>query len=84
MIFSGIETCQADRYRDDFMHDNYNDEYEINNLIRDICYTDIKMDLRKRLVDMIEKEEGVKVTIDDFISNHYGDTSGTVPTVKLV
>ena len=42
------------------------------------------MDLRKRLVDMIEKEEGVKVTIDDFISNHYGDTSGTVPTVKLV
>lgn len=81
---SGIETCQADRYRDDFMHDNYNDEYEINNLIRDICYTDIKMDLRKRLVDMIEKEEGVKVTIDDFISNHYGDTSGTVPTVKLV
>lgn len=80
---SGIKEYKADKYRDDCMYDIKNDEYEVNNLIRDICYGEIKKNMRDRLIETIEKQEGMKVTVENYVSHEYKEVGEAVPTVQL-
>lgn len=48
----------ADVYADDFLYDLRKDPYELNNLIQDPEYRQIKEDLRRRLLQWILEAEG--------------------------
>ncbi len=45
----------ADEYTDDFLYDLENDPYERNNLIDDLKYNEIKLELRKILLEYMKK-----------------------------
>ena len=55
----------ADLYADDFLYDLEKDPYELTNLISDPAYTEIKMDLRKRLLAWIKEAENATPEIVD-------------------
>ena len=48
----------SDYYADDFLYDLAKDPYELNNVVGEEAYTQIKLLLRERLADWIEKIEG--------------------------
>lgn len=55
----------AERYADDFLYDLQKDPNELNNLIHDEAYREIKLELRKKLADWIEKVEHLRPEIVD-------------------
>ncbi|SPT70397.1 sulfatase-like hydrolase/transferase [Anaerobiospirillum thomasii] len=61
----GGEKGSSDYYRDDFLYDLSVDPYELDNKIRDENYTEIKLTLRRRLMQMINEAEHMHVTIED-------------------
>ena len=62
---NGGEAPAAERYADDFLYDLRADPWQLNNLAADPAHADAKSDLRKRLLDWIEKTEGVRPLITD-------------------
>ena len=62
---NGGENGSADLYRDDFLYDLEKDPYQLNNLIADPTYKDIKLEMRERLLAWIEKAEHTRPTIED-------------------
>ena len=55
----------SDVYADDFLYDNRVDPYQLNNVVADPAYAEIKKDLRQRLLNWLEKAEGAHPTIID-------------------
>ena len=53
----GGVAAASDLYADDFMYDLKKDPYELNNIVHDPAYAQIKEDLRKRLLAWIEEAE---------------------------
>ncbi len=62
---NGGEAAAADLYADDFLYDLRKDPDELQNLIGDERYLDVKRDLRERLLAWIERAEGVRPEITD-------------------
>ncbi len=62
---NGGEKGSADLYRDDFLYDLDLDPYELTNLIDNPKYTKIKLELRERLLNWIEKAEHYRPVIED-------------------
>ena len=63
--FSGFDKPKATLYSDDFLYDMREDPYQLNNLISDPRYADVKKELRKKLRDLIEESEGYRPEITD-------------------
>ena len=61
----GGETASSDVYADDFLYDLEKDPYQLNNVVNDPDYADVKADMRERLLDWIEKAEGKRPVITD-------------------
>lgn len=55
----------ADLYADDFFYDLKKDPYELNNLIDDPAYTQVKQELRKKLLKWIRHAENAEPEIVD-------------------
>ena len=55
----------ADLYADDFFYDLKKDPYELNNLIDDPAYTQVKQELRKKLLKWIHLAENAEPEIVD-------------------
>ena len=62
---NGGEEAASEVYADDFLYDNEKDPFQLNNLIEDSAYTQIKQELREKLLDWIEKAEGYRPVIMD-------------------
>lgn len=62
---NGFEAAGADRYADDFLYDMKRDPYQLNNVVADPAYAQVKAELRKRLLAQIERAEGVRPVITD-------------------
>lgn len=62
---NGGETASSDHYADDFLYDLKKDPYQLNNLIANPDYHDVKLELRKRLLAWIEHAEGAHPRITD-------------------
>ena len=52
-------------YADDFLYDLKADPWQLNNVVTDPAYEAVKQDMRARLLDWIEKAEGMRPTIVD-------------------
>ncbi len=61
----GGKVAAAEVYADDFLYDLTKDPYELNNLIHDEAYTQVKLDLRKRLLAWIKEAEHTEPEITD-------------------
>ena len=62
---SGGEAAAADVYADDFLYDMEKDPHQLNNVVADPAYAQVKEALRLRLLDWIEKAEGKRPEITD-------------------
>ena len=62
---SGGKAASADLYADDFLYDMEKDPYQLHNVVDDPDYEGVKADMRKRLLDWIEKAEGTRPIITD-------------------
>ena len=62
---NGGEAAGADLYADDFLYDLKKDPNELNNLIHDETYREVKLMLRGKLQDWIEKVEHSRPVIVD-------------------
>ena len=62
---NGGVAAASDLYADDFMYDLKKDPYELNNIVHDPAYTEIKLDLRKRLLAWIKEAENATPEIVD-------------------
>lgn len=62
---NGGAQAAADLYADDFLYDMGKDPWQLNNVVADPAYADIKARLRQRLLDWIEKAEGTRPAITD-------------------
>ena len=62
---NGGEAASSDVYADDFLYDMEKDPYQLNNVVDNPDYADVKADMRKRLLDWIEKAEGKRPVITD-------------------
>lgn len=62
---NGGEAASSDVYTDDFLYDMEKDPYQLNNVVDNPDYADVKADMRKRLLDWIEKAEGKRPVITD-------------------
>ena len=62
---NGGEAAASDVYEDDFLYDMEKDPYQLNNLVDSPDYTEVKLDMRQRLLDWIEKAEGNRPEIRD-------------------
>ncbi|MCD8104205.1 MAG: sulfatase-like hydrolase/transferase [Lachnospiraceae bacterium] len=62
---NGCASASADVYADDYLYDMRNDPYQLNNVVEDAAYPEIKADLRRRLLDWMEKAEGNRPVIID-------------------
>ena len=60
---NGGEAAGAARYADDFLYDMVKDPHQLNNVVADPAYTQVKEELRERLLDWIEKAEGSRPEI---------------------
>lgn len=61
----GGEKAASDYYADDFLYDLKKDPWQLNNVVQDPAYTEVKIVLRKELAKWIEKAEGIQVTLAD-------------------
>ncbi len=62
---NGGEKASSDLYQDDFLYDLEKDPYQLNNVVQDPSYKDIKEKLRMRLLKWIEDGEGYRPNIID-------------------
>ena len=62
---NGGEEAAADVYADDFLYDMGRDPHQLNNVVADPAYAQVKAELRKRLLDWIEQAEGARPVITD-------------------
>lgn len=62
---NGGEAAASDVYEDDFLYDMEKDPYQLNNVVDSPDYADVKLDMRERLLDWIEKAEGKRPVIRD-------------------
>lgn len=62
---NGGEAASADHYADDFLYDLRKDPYELHNLIHEEEYREVKLMLREKLADWIERAEGKRPLITD-------------------
>jgi len=63
-VHGGVAAA-SEHYADDFLYDMRVDPYQLNNVVADPAYTEIKQELRKRLLKWLEKAEGAHPTITD-------------------
>ena len=61
----GGTAAAADRYADDFLYDMEKDPYQLNNVVADPAYVQVKEELRERLLDWIQRAEGNRPEITD-------------------
>ena len=62
---NGFQVPAAQEYADDFLYDLEKDPYQLNNVVSEPTYADIKAKLRQRLLDWIWQAEGVRPSIVD-------------------
>lgn len=62
---NGGEAAASDVYADDYLYDMTKDPYQLENIVEDPAYAQVKKDLRDRLTDWIEKAEGKRPVITD-------------------
>ncbi|MBR5316433.1 MAG: sulfatase-like hydrolase/transferase [Lachnospiraceae bacterium] len=62
---NGGAAAASDLYADDFLYDLEKDPYELTNLIHDPAYTEIKLDMRNRLLAWIKEAENATPEIVD-------------------
>lgn len=60
-LFAITETLDAD----DFLYDMQKDPWQLNNVVADPAYADVKAELRERLLNWIQHAEGTRPTITD-------------------
>ena len=60
---NGGAAAASDRYADDFLYDMEQDPYQLNNVVADPAYTQVKAELRERLLDWIWRAEGTRPVI---------------------
>ena len=63
-VHGGVAAA-SDVYADDFLYDMRVDPHQLNNVVADPAYAEIKADMRKRLLKWLEKAEGAHPTIID-------------------
>lgn len=67
---NGGEAASADLYADDFLYDLRKDPNELENLVKDKCYREVKLDLRNQLLDWIRQAEGkTPVIVEEGMKN---------------
>ena len=62
---NGGEAAAAGRYADDFLYDMEKDPHQLNNVVADPAYVQVKQELRERLLDWIQRAEGTRPLITD-------------------
>ncbi len=62
---NGGAAAASDRYADDFLYDMDQDPHQLDNVVADPAYTQVKAELRKRLLDWIWRAEGARPVITD-------------------
>ena len=62
---NGGAAAAADRYADDFLYDMEKDPHQLNNVVADPAYVQVKEELRERLLDWIQRAEGTRPLITD-------------------
>ena len=62
---NGGEAAASDLYADDFLYDLKVDPWQLNNVVADPSYAQVKEDMRARLADWIERAEGTRPAIVD-------------------
>ena len=62
---NGGEKGASDVYADDYLYDLRKDPWQFNNVVADPEYAEAKADMRRRLLDWIEKAEGYRPSITD-------------------
>ena len=62
---NGGAAAASDRYADDFLYDMEQDPHQLNNVVADSAYAQVKAELRKRLLDWIWRAEGARPVITD-------------------
>ncbi len=62
---NGGEASSSDVYADDFLYDMEKDPYQLKNVVDSPEYKAVKTDMRKRLLEWIEKAEGKRPVITD-------------------
>lgn len=62
---NGGAAAASDRYADDFLYDMEHDPHQLNNVVVDPAYAQVKAELRKRLLDWIWQAEGARPVITD-------------------
>ncbi len=62
---NGGEAAAADTYADDFLYDLRADPWQLDNVVADPAYADVKKALREKLLAWIERAEGVRPVITD-------------------
>ncbi len=62
---NGGAAAASNLYADDFLYDLEKDPYELTNLIHDPAYTEVKLDLRNRLLAWIKEAENATPEIVD-------------------
>ena len=60
---NGGEAAAAGRYSDDFLYDMEKDPHQLNNVVADPAYVQVKEELRERLLDWIQRAEGTRPLI---------------------
>ena len=60
---NGGEAAASDRYADDFLYDMEQDPHQLNNVVTDPAYAQVKAELRARLLDWIWQAEGARPVI---------------------
>lgn len=61
---NGGEAASSDVYADDFCM-IWKRSYQLNNVVDSSDYAEVKLDMRKRLLDWIEKAEGKRPAIQN-------------------
>ena len=62
---NGGAAAASDRYADDFLYDMERDPHQLNNVVADPAYAQVKAELRERLLDWIWRAEGTRPVITD-------------------
>ena len=62
---NGGAAAASDRYADDFLYDMEQDPHQLNNVVTDPAYAQVKAELRERLLDWIRQAEGARPVITD-------------------
>ena len=62
---NGGEAASADRYADDFLYDMEKDPHQLNNVVADPAYAQVKAELRERLLAWIQRAEGAQPVVVD-------------------